>query len=257
MTIVTCDVGAFTCDGDILSVCDATAGITEEQICSPNECSEALGDCDTRTGKVRLAGGRTSFQGRLEVWHNDQWGTVCDDFFDSSDAEVVCRQLELSGGQVVDRLETVDGIDGIALDDVECDGTETELLECPANPLGESDCTHVEDVGVACGVADGALFLTDGSSSSGRLNVFINNVAGTVCDDQFTDVDAGVACREIGYDYGVVLFAAAVEDAATATPTHFDDVACQGVEERLIVGPRSSSENCSHTEDVGVSCFFY
>jgi len=41
---------------------------------------------------VRLAGG-TSKQGRLEVFYNGSWGTVCDDYFDDRDARVACNSL--------------------------------------------------------------------------------------------------------------------------------------------------------------------
>ena len=45
-------------------------------------------------GDIRLAGiNSNSSQGRVEIYHNNIWGTVCDDNFDNKAAIVVCRQL--------------------------------------------------------------------------------------------------------------------------------------------------------------------
>ena len=48
------------------------------------------------SGQIRLQGGSYSSYGRLEVYCNGQWGTVCDDGFGPTDARVACRQLGYS-----------------------------------------------------------------------------------------------------------------------------------------------------------------
>lgn len=44
-------------------------------------------------GAVRLSGGQNAGEGRLEVYYNGDWGTVCDDGWTERNAQVVCRQL--------------------------------------------------------------------------------------------------------------------------------------------------------------------
>ena len=59
-----------------------------------------LSGCTNHT--IRLVGGWSSNEGRVEICINGVWGTVCDDYWVSSDARVVCRQLGLpyTGDQI-------------------------------------------------------------------------------------------------------------------------------------------------------------
>ena len=53
----------------------------------------------TEEGHIRLAGGQDSSEGRVEIFHDGVWGTVCDDNWDMNEAQVVCQQLNFTGAR--------------------------------------------------------------------------------------------------------------------------------------------------------------
>ena len=102
--------------------------------------------------KVRLVGGSRSNEGRVEVFNNNIWGTVCDDSWDTSDARVICRQLGLpdDNAVAVERATFGEGTGQIWLDDVLCNGWESNIGECRQQNPGTHNCGHGEDAGVRC-----------------------------------------------------------------------------------------------------------
>ena len=129
--------------------------------------SPPANDAECSSGSVRLMDGSESNEGRVEICQNGEWGTVCDDYFDTSDARVVCRQLGLPTQCMkqivlcsvlnyyydvcpdVYALKRFGGGSGsIVLDNVQCTGNETSLSNC--STLSVPDCEHSENAGVRC-----------------------------------------------------------------------------------------------------------
>ena len=103
-------------------------------------------------GDVRLVGPRRN-EGRVEIFHNGVWGTVCDDRFDRSDARVICKQLgflDVARNGVKHLAFFGQGTGPIWMDGLSCRGTERRLDQCPFNGYGKHDCRHSEDAGVVC-----------------------------------------------------------------------------------------------------------
>ncbi|NXC13036.1 NETR protein, partial [Corythaeola cristata] len=155
-----------------------------------------------------------SFEGRVEVYHDGKWGTICDDQWDDRDAEVVCRQLGLSGNpKALSWAHYGQGSGPILLDEVECSGNELSLDQCKKSDWGQQNCDHIEDAGVSCDpftgtdlqlcasqLWSGTVRLAGGRSpSEGRVEVYYNGDWGTVCDDGWTDLGAQVVCRQLGF----------------------------------------------------------
>lgn len=111
----------------------------------------ALPNVTVPEGSVRLVGGSGAHEGRVEVFHSGQWGTVCDDDWDLIDATVVCREVGyLRATAAPGRAAYGLGSGPIWYDNVACTGMELNITQCPSNGRGSHNCFHGEDAGVIC-----------------------------------------------------------------------------------------------------------
>ena len=101
-------------------------------------------------GDLALVDGSVAWEGRVEVFRDGAWGTVCDDSWDAADAAAACRQAGYHGAvQAVGDAHFGQGRGAIVLDDVACEGTEDRLVDC-SRAADPHDCGHAEDAGVIC-----------------------------------------------------------------------------------------------------------
>uniref|UniRef100_A0A8D0EVC8 Soluble scavenger receptor cysteine-rich domain-containing protein SSC5D n=1 Tax=Strix occidentalis caurina TaxID=311401 RepID=A0A8D0EVC8_STROC len=210
--------------------------------------------CSGGFAPVRLVDGPGRCAGRVEVFHNDKWGTVCDDNWDFTDAKVVCRQLDC--GMVVSaprRARFGEGQGPIWLNDVHCLGTEAALSECRTKGWGVHGCEHGEDASVVCSEA---LRLVNGPHRcAGRVEVFHSHQWGTVCDDGWDLNDAAVVCRQLGC--GTAMSAPGLSGFGEGSgPIWLDGVSCLGTEATLTECSFKpwGHHACNHVEDASVVC---
>eukprot|EP00928_Gymnodinium_smaydae_P050164 TRINITY_DN3375_c2_g1_i2.p1 TRINITY_DN3375_c2_g1~~TRINITY_DN3375_c2_g1_i2.p1 ORF type:complete len:2183 (+),score=420.83 TRINITY_DN3375_c2_g1_i2:1304-7852(+) len=116
-------------------------------------------------------------------------------------------------------------------------------------------------------LSQGMLRLADASTlpyeREGRLEIFLDGQWGTVCNRSFTDIDAEVACRQLGHSEGGTFLGNTGVDLVGYGPVLIADVACNGTEKSFIdcgyfdvpaVPPENYTETCFHENDVRIAC---
>ncbi|XP_078380297.1 scavenger receptor cysteine-rich domain-containing protein DMBT1-like [Oculina patagonica] len=150
--------------------------------------------CDD-SKEVRLVGGGTiGSQGRVEVFHDGVWGTICNNNWGMADAKVVCRQLGYDGALMVPYLSVFGPGKGVTwMDRLNCNGDENLITSCGHAEWGVASCSHHYDATVIC---TSRVRLVEGHLGvEGLVQVYYNNTWGWVGADQWDKKDGDVVCR--------------------------------------------------------------
>ncbi|CAC5357212.1 unnamed protein product [Mytilus coruscus] len=173
-------------------------------------------------GKSFHANGADIHEGRLQVFQNNEWGNVCDDEFTSLSANVVCGMLGFTGNAVAIATTYNNGNKRIVLDSVNCNGRETDIMNCPHQPWGTHDCSHEEDIGVRC---EQNWRLS--RSTEGVVEIYIGDSYIPVCNTNYSEVKI---CKSLDLVESKKIVGVV---PATSKIRQFVDISCTGKEEIL------------------------
>ncbi|KAM9683685.1 uncharacterized protein ACBT57_000731 [Dama dama] len=264
----------WSCPVTVLGGPDCSHGNTASVICSGNQtqvlpqCNNTLSEpagsaaseesapycSDSR--QLRLVDGGGPCAGRVEIFDQGSWGTICDDGWDLDDAHVVCRQLGC--GEALNATGSAHfgvGSGPIWLDDLNCTGKESHVWKCPSQGWGSHDCRHKQDAGVICSEFLALRMVSEDQQCAGWLEVFYNGTWGSVCRNPMDDVTVSIICRQLGCgDSGTLNSSLALREGSR--PRWVDGIRCQKTDTSLWQCPSDpwNYTSCSPEEEAYISC---
>ena len=98
--------------------------------------------------------GRPYIGGNVELFHDEEWGTICNNVFDRNNngATILCKMMGYEAGVYSSsyRQTSVTPSTRIWVDDVTCTGKETHIGQCLTKHWGYHNCDHQSAVAIRC-----------------------------------------------------------------------------------------------------------
>ncbi|XP_046729052.1 scavenger receptor cysteine-rich type 1 protein M130-like [Silurus meridionalis] len=248
----------FGAGSDSIWMDDVSCTGSESTLKNCGSAEFSINDCDHMkdagvicSESLKLVDGGSRCAGRVEVFYRGQWGTVCDDGWNMKAAAVVCKELGCS--EAIDALS--DAHFGLGTGPVwmvvgDCSGDEETLKSCLSGEWGTDYCSHKDDAGVVCS----GVRLVGVSHCSGRIEVLNGKTWATVCNDDFSQQDAEVVCREVNCGPPIKVQRGDAFGRGVGIVWK-KKLQCRGTESHIHFCPTSPLEhNCSHSNDVELEC---
>eukprot|EP00057_Strongylocentrotus_purpuratus_P009894 XP_011664368.1 PREDICTED: uncharacterized protein LOC105438351 [Strongylocentrotus purpuratus] len=203
---------------------------------------------------VRLADGVTPYEGRVEIFYKGQWASVCDITWSLPQAKILCQTLGFGEARHVALNSTYINMNvtGEVIVELQCNGDESDIRDCPMRDIGHIACPHTNEAGVVCSPG---VRLTGGvTPREGKVELLCNGSWGSICHNNWDIDDAIVVCRSLGYGSTLNASGSSVYGSGSG-PILLDDVSFTG--SVLDCAQSSIGDNtCTHDEAAGVVCLY-
>ncbi|XP_053388146.1 deleted in malignant brain tumors 1 protein-like [Mercenaria mercenaria] len=250
-------IGNLTCTGNETDIRHCSAVFRTNSSCTASTAASIK----CRSIDVRLVDGPHSSAGRVEVYHDGHWGTICDSQWDDEDATVICKMLSAYPyegevfGKAVKSSYFGRGEGPVWLADVRCRGTEHDIKDCTKSWAGGVNCDHTNDAGVICSYPYQKRLANGRDQSQGRVE-YLHSSWRAYCGRGWKVNDGKVICREVGYWNvdPVIRYNASYGPGST----NYDlRPQCEGEEgsfEMCRFDKKYATATCTSAESVGVEC---
>ncbi|XP_052266898.1 uncharacterized protein LOC127868846 isoform X3 [Dreissena polymorpha] len=202
--------------------------------------------CRVLETPIRLLGGKTPFDGRVELHFKNDWKPICYDGYNGKSTDVLCRLLQYNFSRDA-TYSSNSYSSNFLLENLRCVGNESDISLCPSSDWGYTSCSNY---GLTINCLS-PIFLYGGSNShSGFVNVQKNGRSGYMCADNLTAETQSVICKmlfNVTRDYTLV--DQAYFKAGFASGSFVDNIKCTGIEDDYQMCPSSdwfSNSKCKN-----------